>query len=70
KNLIKENALQKQRSSYWTSWIRNAIYLNREDWASLNHYDENVNAQTIHDIARFAQWAISDAHEIKAVLLP
>ena len=70
KNLIKENALQKQRSSYWTSWIRNAIYLNREDWASLNHYDENVNAQTIQDIARFAQWAISDAHKIKAVLLP
>lgn len=70
KNLIKENALQKQRSSYWTSWIRNAIYHNREDWASLNRYEENVNAQTIQDIACFAQWAISDAHEIKAVLLP
>ncbi len=70
KNLTKENALHKQKSSYWTTWIRNAVYHNREDWSLLNHYDERVNAQTIQDIARFAQWAISDAHEIKAVLLP
>lgn len=70
KNLIKENALQKQKSSYWTSWIRNAVYHNREDWDFLNHYDERVNSQTVNDIARFALWAISDANEIKAVLLP
>lgn len=70
KNLIKENALQKQKSSYWTSWIRNAVYYNRENWDFLNHYDESVNSQTVNDIARFARWAISDANEIKAVLLP
>jgi predicted Zn-dependent peptidase len=70
KNLIKENALQKQKSSYWTSWIRNAVYYNRENWNFLNHYDESVNSQTVNDIARFARWAISDANEIKAVLLP
>ncbi len=70
KNLVKENTLQKQKSSYWTTWIRNAIYHNKEDWASINQYEKNVQSQTIHDIARFARWAISDAHEIKAVLLP
>jgi predicted Zn-dependent peptidase len=69
-NLIKEQALQTQQTTYWTSWIRNSVYNNQEDWTWLQRYDEVVQAMTMHDIADYARHILRDAYHIKAVLLP
>ena len=69
-NLIKENALQRQQSTYWTSFIRNAVYNNQENWAWADSYDDVVRQMTIDTLAAYAHHVMRDAYEVKAVLLP
>lgn len=69
-NLIKENALQKQQTSYWTSWIRNSVYNCQEDWTWLDRYDDVVRSMTMKDITDYARHILHDAYQVKAVLLP
>ena len=69
-NLIKENALQKQQTAYWTSWIRNAVYNQQEDWTWLDRYDDIVRQMTMDDIVAYARHIMHNAYKIKAVLLP
>ena len=69
-NLIKENALQKQQTAYWTSWIRNTIYNQQEDWTWLDRYDDTVRQMTMDDITAYACHIMRDAYKMKAVLLP
>ena len=69
-NLIKENALQKQQTAYWTSWIRNSVYNNQEDWTWLERYDDVVRSMTMQDVAAYAHHVLRDAYQVKAVLLP
>lgn len=69
-NLIKDNGLQKQRTVYWTSGIRNAVYFNDENWKALNDYEERVKALSMEDIQNFLKKAMKHAHHIKAILYP
>ena len=69
-NLVKEHALQLQQTSYWTSFIRNSVYNNNEDWTWNDRYVDVVNSLTMNDLAGYARYALRDAHQIKAVLLP
>lgn len=69
-NLIKEHALQCQQTSYWTSWLRNSVYNNQEDWTWMNRYDDVVRQMTIDTLAAYAHHVLRDAYEVKAVLLP
>jgi len=69
-NLIKEHALHQQQTAYWTSWIRNSVYNNREDWTWFSRYADVVRSITIDDIAAYARHALRDAYQVKAVLLP
>lgn len=69
-NLLKENALQRQQSSYWTSFIRNAVYNNQEDWAWADSYDDVVGEMTLDTLVSYAHHVLRDAYEVKAVLLP
>ena len=69
-NLIKENALQRQQSTYWTSLIRNAVYNNQENWAWADSYDDVVREMTLDTLVTYAHHVLRDAYEVKAVLLP
>jgi predicted Zn-dependent peptidase len=69
-NLLKEHALQQQQTAYWTSFIRNSIFNNQEDWTWPARYAAVVGGLTMSDIAAFARHTLHDAHRIKAVLLP
>lgn len=69
-NLVKEHALQLQQTSYWTSFIRNSVYNNNEDWTWNDRYVDVVNSMTMMDLADYARYALRDAYQIKAVLLP
>lgn len=69
-NLIKENALQRQQTSYWTSFIRNAVYNNQENWSWSDSYDAVVREMTLDSLVRYAHHVLRDAYEVKAVLLP
>ena len=69
-NLLKDHALQLQQTAYWTSFIRNSVYNNLEDWTWLRRYNDVVNALTMNDIAAYARHALLNAHQVKAVLLP
>ena len=69
-NLLKDHALQLQQTSYWTSWVRNAVYNNQEDWTWFRRYGDVVRQMTIDTLVAYAHHVIRDAYEVKAVLLP
>ena len=62
--------LDKQKNSFWTSWIRNSIFNQQEDWKYLNNYAQTVNSITAKDISSFAKSLLSTTPMIKAVLYP
>ena len=69
-NLVKEHALLQQQTAYWTSWIRNSIFNDAEDWTWNDRYDDFVRSLTIQDVAAYAFHVMRDGHRVKAVLLP
>lgn len=69
-NLLKDHTLQLQQTSYWTSWVRNAVYNNQEDWTWFRRYADVVRQMSIDTLVAYAHHVIRDAYEVKAVLLP
>ena len=69
-NLLKDFELDKQKTSFWTSWIRNSIFNQQEDWKYLNDYPQTVNSITAKEISSFAKYLLGTAPMIKAVLYP
>ncbi|MCI1682023.1 MAG: insulinase family protein [Bacteroides sp.] len=69
-NLLKDFALNKQKNSYWSSLIRNAVYNQSEDWGYVENYDKMLKNITIEEVADFARSLIVDVPMIKAVLYP
>ena len=69
-NLIKENTLQRQQSTYWTSFIRNAVYNNLENWSWADSYNDVVRSMTLDTLVAYARHVVRDAYEVRAVLLP
>ena len=69
-NLLKDFELDKQKNSFWTSWIRNSIFNQQGDWKYLNDYAQTVNSITAKDISSFAKSLLSTTPMIKAVLYP
>lgn len=67
-NLIKEHAKQAQRSAWWTTWIRNAIYYGHEQWQRLNDYDAIVDGITDAELSAFARQCFADARKVTAIL--
>lgn len=70
RNLIKDHELQVQKTSYWSAWIRNAVYNEQEDWTRIVNYDTMVRRITPRDIADYAIKAVKDAYSVEAVLYP
>ena len=69
-NLLKDFELDKQKNSFWTSWIRNSIFNQQEDWKYLTDYPQTVNSITAKEISSFAKYLLGTAPMIKAVLYP
>ena len=69
-NLLKDFELDKQKNSYWTSWIRNSIFNEQENWNYLNEYVQVVNDITSEDISSLAKSLLENAPMVKAVLYP
>ena len=59
-----------QKTSYWSAWIRNAVYNEQEDWTRIVNYDTMVRRITPRDIADYAIKAVKDAYSVEAVLYP
>lgn len=70
RNLLKDFELDKQKNSFWTSWIRNSIFNQQEDWKYLNNYAQTVNRYNSKSISSFAKIFIEHYSLIKAVLYP
>ena len=69
-NLLRDFELDKQKNSFWTSWIRNSIFNQQEDWKYLTDYPQTVNSITAKEISSFAKYLLGTAPMIKAVLYP
>lgn len=69
-NLLKDFELDKQKNTYWTSWIRNSIFNGQENWNYLNEYVQVVNDITSKDISSLAKSLLENAPMVKAVLYP
>lgn len=67
-NLIKEHANQAQRSAWWTTWIRNAVYNGHEQWWRVTGYDDIVGGVTEADLSAFARQCFLDARKVTAVM--
>ena len=69
-NLLKEYALNRQRNSFWTSQIRNAVFNREEDWEGIRSYPQEVERLTMAELSAFARQLLQKASLTKAILYP
>ena len=69
-NLIKDWKITKQRSSFWTTQIRNTLYNNIPDWKHITDYEARVKNITSEDVADHIRKCFLKTPVVKAVLLP
>ena len=70
KNMVKTHLAEKQKSSFWSSSIRNAICFNYKNWDSVNNYEAMVEKISIEDIAEMMKHCFIESPCIKTYLLP
>lgn len=70
KNLIKAQALDQQRDSYWSAFIRNSLYNKDYDWYFPGQFEQRVNAVTPDVLAKHVKTMVFEVPQVKAVLLP
>ena len=63
-SLLKDYRRQSQRSAYWTTWIRNAIYTGNEDWPRLLSYEQRLQSVTGRQLADFLRQAFVEARHV------
>ncbi|TJZ62953.1 insulinase family protein [Sphingobacterium olei] len=69
-NLRKEMALNKQRDSFWSSYIRNSLFNNEGSLDFVSQYDTLVDRISVMDVADFVRTQIMQTPLIRAVLYP
>ncbi len=69
-NLIKEMQINKQKDSYWSTYIRNSFFNNQTDWSLVVNYDEIVNGITVDELALLLTNSFDFNRLIQCVLLP
>ena len=69
-NLIKEMKLNKQRDSFWSTYIRNSFFNNQTNWNLVINYDDYVNSVTSNEIALLLANNFNFNNLIQCVLLP
>ena len=69
-NLRKEMALNRQKDTFWSSYIRNSIFNNDDSFRFVEEYEEKLNAMTTPAIAAFIRQQIEEIPPITAILYP
>ena len=69
-NLRKEMELDKQRDTFWTSYIRNSLFNLDENMLFVQQYDHLLDNITPQSIADFMRTYIGNVKPIKAILYP
>jgi zinc protease len=69
-NLIKEMKLNKQKDSFWSTYIRNSFFNNQTNWNLVINYDDFVNSITSNEIALLLANNFNFNNLIQSVLLP
>lgn len=70
KNLIKEQQLDIQRDTYWSAFLRNALYNGDPDWELPDTYGQRVQAVTQDVLARHIKRMVFEVPQVKSILLP
>jgi zinc protease len=70
KNLLKEMSLNKQKNTFWSSFIRNMIFNHETNWRYVDDYAEIVQNITVHDIASVIDNRLLKTPMIRASLYP
>lgn len=70
-NLLKEMELNKQRDSFWSSYIRNTLFYQIDNWNYLQDFPTILEKITPEEIARICREDYLEAEQfIEAVMLP
>lgn len=69
-NMIKEMELNKQKDSFWSTYIRNSIFNNQINWDFVTNYDAVVESITVNDLAVLLSNNFSFDNLIQCVLFP
>ncbi|HRZ98390.1 MAG TPA: insulinase family protein, partial [Paludibacter sp.] len=69
-NLVKEMQLNKQKDSFWSTYIRNSIFNNQTNWDFVKNYDYTVKAITGKELADLLTNNYNFESLIQCVLLP
>jgi predicted Zn-dependent peptidase len=69
-NLIKEMLLNKQKDSFWSTYIRNSYFNNETDWSFMTDYESTVNALTPKQISELIPANFNTEQLIQCILLP
>lgn len=69
-NLLKSNKLDRQRSSYWSAYIRDMLFNGDENWRSYEQYQAQIQQITPEQVVRHIQQCFSEAVKVKSVLYP
>lgn len=69
-NLVKAIMLDKQKDSFWSTYIRNSIFNGDTNWSFIKNYEDIVNSITTKDIAAIFEEAYLKTPAIKAVMYP
>lgn len=70
-NQLKEMEINKQKDSFWSTYIRNTLFYNVGNWNYINDFERILNSITAEDIAKLCNADyIGSKTAIQAVMLP
>ncbi|NGM61328.1 insulinase family protein [Sphingobacterium sp. SGG-5] len=69
-NLRKEMELNRQKDSFWSSYIRNSLFNGEDSFQFLGEYDERLNMITAPLLAAFIRQQIEEVPLVTAILYP
>ena len=69
-NLRKEMELNKQKDSFWSSYIRNSLFNNDDSFRFVEEYEEKLKTTTAQQVATFIKQQIKEISPVIAILYP
>lgn len=69
-SLINDLAVDVQRDTYWSSYIRNSTFNEEEEWDYTSRFPDIVRGITAEELSTFVEMFYSSKNKIEAVLLP
>ena len=69
-SLINDMAVNVQRDTYWSSYIRNSTFNGEEEWDYISRFPDIVRGITGEELSAFVAAFYNEKNRIEAVLLP